>query len=235
VEHVAAVYQPGERELAVEFVEALGCVAADTRARSDSGSPFISVHPNPDDRDPLNNVLYLSEMMPQQLALERALTARMEIDPALREARKAYGNTALASPASVPHFALNFPSMAALEPVLERLASGLRPELADRVSTRVYDRVRLHRYHRVGDRRLRPAHRTTGPAAQTGRALNYCIGSNEKGRTRFWIRPFAWSAAGSAAYEAFIAYSKLSDNASRRKLPTSLQDHETSDHLLSRY
>jgi len=136
--HVAVVYQPGERELAVEFVEALGCVATDTRARSDSGSPFISVHPNPDDRDPLNNVFYLSEMMPQQLALERALTARMENDPALREARKAYGNTALASPASVPHFALNFPSMAALEPVLERLASGLRPELADRVSTRVF-------------------------------------------------------------------------------------------------
>jgi hypothetical protein len=136
--HVAAVYRPGERDLAVEFVEALGCVAADTRGMSDSGSPFISVHPNPHDRDPLNNVFYLSEMMPQQWALERALIARLESDPALREVHRAYGDTALASPASVPHFALNFPSMAAIEPVLERLASGLRPELAGRVSTRVF-------------------------------------------------------------------------------------------------
>ena len=40
--HVAAVYRPGERDIAVEFVEALGCVAADTRGKSDSGSPFIS-------------------------------------------------------------------------------------------------------------------------------------------------------------------------------------------------
>ena len=40
------------------------------RARADSGSPFISVHPNHDDRDPLNNVFYLSQMMPQQFALD---------------------------------------------------------------------------------------------------------------------------------------------------------------------
>jgi hypothetical protein len=34
--------------------------------------------------------------------------------------------------------------------------------------------------------------------------------------------------------KAFIASSGFSDNASRRKLPTSLLNHETSDHLLSR-
>jgi len=34
--------------------------------------------------------------------------------------------------------------------------------------------------------------------------------------------------------KAYIAWSEFSDNASRRKLPTSLLNHETSDHLLSR-
>jgi hypothetical protein len=136
--HVAAVYRPGERDIAVEFVEALGCLAADTRGMSDSGSPFISVHPNPDDRDPLNNVFYLSQMMPQQVALEQALKAQMEREPMLRDSLKAYGEATLASPASIPHFALNFPSMAALEPVLDRLANGLRPELAERVGMRVF-------------------------------------------------------------------------------------------------
>ena len=76
--HVAAVYRPGERDMAVEFVEALGCAAADTAAKADSGSPFIAVHPNPDDRDPINNVFYLSEMMPEQFALEQALNIEAE-------------------------------------------------------------------------------------------------------------------------------------------------------------
>lgn len=135
--HVAAVYRPGERDLAVEFVEALGCVAADTPGKADSGSPFISVHPNPGDRDPINNVFYLSEMMPQQLGLEQALAAAMETDPALKELRTAFADTALASPASLPHFALNFPSKEVLEPVLQRLEYGLRPEVASRVSMKI--------------------------------------------------------------------------------------------------
>jgi len=44
--HVAAVYRPGERDIAVEFVEALGCVAVDTPGMADSGSPFMAIHPS---------------------------------------------------------------------------------------------------------------------------------------------------------------------------------------------
>jgi hypothetical protein len=135
--HVAAVYRPGERDLAVEFVEALGCAAADTPGKAASGSPFVSVHANPDDRDPINNVCYLSLMMPEQLALEQAIVEQMAASPSLADAARAYREAMIAEPASNPHFALNFPSMAALEPVLERLANGLRPELAGRVSLRV--------------------------------------------------------------------------------------------------
>src|SRR5258706_12898064 len=122
--HIAAVYRPGERDLAVEFVEALGCIAADTAGMAASGSPYVSVHPNPDDRDPLNNVCYLSLMMPQQLALEQALKAGMEASPALRDAAGGYREATPAEPASMPHFPLNFPPMAAPEPALGRLARG---------------------------------------------------------------------------------------------------------------
>lgn len=134
--HVAAVYRPGERDLAVEFVEALGCAAADTPGKAASGSPYVSVHANPDDRDPINNVCYLSLMMPEQQALEQALAEHMAASPALADAARAYREAMIAEPASIPHFALNFPSMEALEPVLERL-QALRPELAGRVSLRV--------------------------------------------------------------------------------------------------
>jgi hypothetical protein len=44
----------------------------------------------------------------------------------------------LASPASIPHFALNFPSKEALEPILARLANDLRPTVADRVRMKVF-------------------------------------------------------------------------------------------------
>jgi hypothetical protein len=40
--------------------------------------------------------------------------------------------------------------------------------------------------------------------------------------------PLTWSAAGSAAYETFIAYINVSDNASFGGLPTPLLNHETS-------
>jgi hypothetical protein len=57
--------------------------------------------------------------------------------------------------------------------------------------------------------------------------------ANEKGRTGRSGRPFTWSAAGSAAprnlYRLFIG-----DNAPWDTIPTSLLNHETSDHLLSR-
>jgi hypothetical protein len=136
--HVAAVYRPGDRDIAVQFVEALGCLAVDTPTMADSGSPFIAVHPNHEDRDPINNVFYLSQMMPQQSDLVQALMATIDGQSALREAVKSYREAALASPASIPHFALNFPSMAAIEPVLTRLTSDLPPVLAGRVSVKVF-------------------------------------------------------------------------------------------------
>ena len=56
----------------------------------------------------------------------------------LHEVFAAYRAATFASPASIPHFALNFPSMAAVEPVLDRLAHGLSPALADRVGLKVF-------------------------------------------------------------------------------------------------
>jgi hypothetical protein len=57
----------------------------------------------------------------------------------------------------------------------------------------------------------------------------------EKGQTSPVGSPaLSWSAAVSAAHEALFGV-EVTEYASRGNLPTSLLNHETSDHLLSRY
>src|SRR5207245_357029 len=48
--HVEAVYRPGDRQLAIDLFEALGCRTCDTGTKSPAGSTYVSVHPDPDDR-----------------------------------------------------------------------------------------------------------------------------------------------------------------------------------------
>jgi len=62
---------------------------------------------------------------------------QIEQDTGLRDLYRTFGETALASPASVPHFALNFPSRDAIEPVISKL-ENLRPALAERVRMQVW-------------------------------------------------------------------------------------------------
>ena len=58
---------------------------------------------------------------------------------------------------------------------------------------------------------------------------------NEKGQTSpVGGLALSWSAAVSAAHEALFGV-EVTEYASRGNLPTSLLNHETSDHLLSRY
>ena len=54
--HVEMLYQPGERELAGEFFRTLGC-AVDTQMHPVFALAFLEAS----DKDPINNVVYLSE------------------------------------------------------------------------------------------------------------------------------------------------------------------------------
>ena len=64
--HVELLYQRGERELAMAFTRLLGCTPIPTPQVNETGSTYICVHPDDDDRDGMNNVLYLSEIRAPQ-------------------------------------------------------------------------------------------------------------------------------------------------------------------------
>lgn len=78
--HVEALYRPGERELAIELVEALGCAVTDTGFKGDGVDTFLAVHPNPEDRNPNNNIFYISQIRSNQLAVEERLRRLNEED-----------------------------------------------------------------------------------------------------------------------------------------------------------
>ncbi|MDG2003025.1 MAG: hypothetical protein P8J20_06800 [Novosphingobium sp.] len=132
--HVEVLYQRGDRELAMEFMELLGCTVVPTPQVNETGSTYICVHPDEGDQDPVNNVLYLSEIRPAQHDLEEVLKASIAKEKALTEVVDAYRHKARTLPYGIPHFGLRFPSFESIEPVLERLEACSNPAITDRMS-----------------------------------------------------------------------------------------------------
>jgi hypothetical protein len=132
--HVEILYQRGERELAKQFFELLGCTIVDTETDSGTGSSILYVYPEPTCQDRMNNVVYLSEIREPQWELERVLAARRADDPELRDAIAAYDRKARTNPHGITHFGLRYPSFEALEVVIARLEHELPPAMAGRVS-----------------------------------------------------------------------------------------------------
>jgi hypothetical protein len=135
--HVEAVYRPGERQLAIDLFETLGCKTYDTGTKSPAGSTYISVHPDPDDRSH-DNVIYLSQMPAEQSRLEDALRHRIEADAELRASRDLYRGMASDRPFGLSHVAVRYPSFASLERVLEGFESRLTPELRSRIMLKIF-------------------------------------------------------------------------------------------------
>jgi hypothetical protein len=132
--HVELLYQRGDRELAVELLEMLGCTAVDTPQVNETGSTYICVHPDENDQDPVNNVLYLSEIRAPQHELEVVLKETIARDKALGEVVTAYRHRARTLPYGIPHFGLRFPDFDSIEPVLQRLENCGNPAMAGRMS-----------------------------------------------------------------------------------------------------
>jgi hypothetical protein len=135
--HLEVLYQPGERALAVKFAMMLGCAVVETEQVNETGSTYMCVHPEPDDRDMVNNVLYLSEIRPAQRDLEAALNRQVASDATLASALEAYRTKARSRPHGIPHFGLRFPSFESIEPVLEALEHCDDPQMKDRISLHV--------------------------------------------------------------------------------------------------
>ncbi len=139
--HVEALYRPGDRDLAIEFGELLGCVVADTGIDAGDGTTFLAVHPNADDLDVDNNAFYLSEVTPEHRAVETILAQLSDGSAALRESLDRYRDKARSWPFGIPHFGIRYRSQAEIEAVEARL------EMA---SHRLKQRVRI-RLFRPGD------------------------------------------------------------------------------------
>ncbi|MBV1686162.1 hypothetical protein KRR38_00355 [Novosphingobium sp. G106] len=136
--HVEALYRPGERELAIELVEALGCAVTDTGFKGDGVDTFLAVHPNPDDRNPNNNVFYISQIRSNQLAVEERLRRLNEEDSEFAALLENYRQEACTKPFGIPHFALRYPSSQDVDDVSKRINASLKHRLKDRLHLRIF-------------------------------------------------------------------------------------------------
>lgn len=135
--HVEAIYRPGERQMAIDLFEALGCKVYDTGTSSVSGSTYLSVHPDPEVRGH-DNVLYLSEMPSEQFALETLLRQRLEQDAELRAAGDRYSATADTQPFALSHVALRYPSFEVIEQILENFDERVPVALKSRFRLKIF-------------------------------------------------------------------------------------------------
>lgn len=131
--HLEVLYQRGERELAMDFMRLLGCIPEPTSQINDTGSSYICVFPEPNDRDPINNVFYLSEIREPHFQLEQAMKATLARDGELAGALDVYRHRATTLPYGIPHFGLRFPNFASIEPVLDALENISDPAMKGRV------------------------------------------------------------------------------------------------------
>lgn len=132
--HCEAVYRPGDRELAKEFLAALGMAVREFPFTANSPSQMFMVHPEPADQDPTTNIIFLHQMSPAQTALDELLREKLQSDPALSEAYAGWREFMTAAPGGTPHLGVRYHSMEALDSIKEKLAGNLSLELAARVT-----------------------------------------------------------------------------------------------------
>lgn len=137
--HIEALYRPGERDLALALVEALGCSVSDTGFSGDGPETFLAIHPNPADPDIRSNAFYISPMRPEQQALEARFSSLARDDDELRGALEAYRGTARTLPFGVSHFGLRYASEDELKHAFAEVGTRLSGQLGDRLHLRLFD------------------------------------------------------------------------------------------------
>jgi hypothetical protein len=136
--HVETLYRPGERDIAMQLAEALGCTITDTGFKGDGEETFLAVHPNPDDLNPQNNAFYMSPMRPEQQALEDHIRRLSGEDRDLAAKLEGYRDVARTKPFGVPHFSLRYATGKAVQEAADRVAAKLSAQLGDRLHIRVF-------------------------------------------------------------------------------------------------
>lgn len=125
INHLEMLYQPGERNLAIEFCRLLGWDVTETNQVSETGSTYIVVRPEPRDTNYVNNVFYLSEVRPIQLELERELDKLSHENSRLKKALQAYSTKARTNPYGIPHCGIRYRSFSDVETIVGRVKSEI--------------------------------------------------------------------------------------------------------------
>lgn len=129
--HLQCFYRAGDRELAVELMEALGLTCVLVRTSGEHS--LTRVHVNPADLNNTDNVMFLSEMPAHQARMEDILADRLTKDAELNEAVSMYRNVARSNGDGSPHFGVHYPTNAAMEQAMAAVQK-VSPELASRVT-----------------------------------------------------------------------------------------------------
>jgi hypothetical protein len=116
--HIEMVYRPGERHLVAKLFRAIGC---DVREQG----TFLRILIAPGNEDPLNNVLYASEVTPEQWQFEQQLQAALKGESETATAYAVYDARFRREPQRTAHFGIRYPSHAKLEATLKHLESEL--------------------------------------------------------------------------------------------------------------
>lgn len=130
--HMQGFYRQGDHGLAVELMEAIGLAVAEVE--TSPGHSLTRVHLNPGDRNAVDNVMYLSAMMPHQEKVEAVLQDRMATDAELNDAVTQYRDVARAHGDASSHFGVHFPTHADVDRALDNLSNRVSPELARRIT-----------------------------------------------------------------------------------------------------
>jgi len=128
--HVEMVYRPGERQLALDVLGVLGCHTMDSggiwaRGLVDAGRTELA--------GDSNNVVYVSEVTPEQWALEVTMSAALHDGP-LAGPWSAYAGRLRTEPQRSSHFGIRCPDRAAFDERLDAVrAAGADGPLAGRI------------------------------------------------------------------------------------------------------
>lgn len=136
--HVEALYRPGERGLAIDMLERLGCTILDTGYKGDGDETFLAARPHAGETAIHSNAIFVSPMRPEQLALEQQLAALAATVPTLQAALSGFQEMARSKPFGVPHFGIRLPSGEAAERMAVDLSRALGARLGERLNVRVF-------------------------------------------------------------------------------------------------
>ena len=136
--HVEFVYAPGDRAHVRAFLEALGMRVLDPQTDptppelGPAAGPYLIVYLAEGDDDLIDNVVYASEVRPEQWALESALRDRVAADGELRSLVADYREEFLRLPQAMTHVGLAYSSTEEVKQAMARLAAN--DALRDRVA-----------------------------------------------------------------------------------------------------